>query len=235
MFNMQIYIRRMLAWCLLTYCCFANADSFVMQMKPGALVPNTDHIGIYVKEIPKPEMKFDGGCLLCKAAAAASHLELSRYLDTLPANELVNLKNDIAEVLRKKSVDASVITEVINVDELPDASEKGRQLPKKNFTSLKSKFNINKLVVIEVDSMGFIRQYSGYLPKGPPKAFLFGRGYLVNLDTNTYEWYWPIKSYQSTEDKNWDEPPKYPSLTNTYFTLLETVRQRFSNTFINEE
>jgi hypothetical protein len=55
---------------------------------------------------------------------------------------------------------------------------------------------------------------------------LQGVGYIVNLKNNTYEWYLPVLVTKAA-DQNWDEPPKFPGLTNAYFQALEIGKDSF--------
>ena len=103
-------------------------------------------------------------------------------------------------------------------------------MAKKDFTSLAQKYGIDKLVIIHIATLGFERKYAGYLPTSDPKGILRGTGYMVNLKSNTYEWYQPVEVIKSA-DKTWDEAPKYPGLTNAYFQVLELGKDSFLKPF----
>jgi hypothetical protein len=85
---------------------------------------------------------------------------------------------------------------------------------------------------VNVATLGFLRTYSAYIPNADPKGVLQGAGYVVNLKTNAYEWFMPVNILKSAEQK-WDEPPKYPGLTNAYFQALELGRDSFLKPFGN--
>jgi hypothetical protein len=59
---------------------------------------------------------------------------------------------------------------------------------------------------------------------------LSGVGYMVNLSRNSYDWYLPVH-IQKSADGVWDEPAKYPGLTNAYFQTLELARDSFLKPF----
>jgi hypothetical protein len=59
-----------------------------------------------------------------------------------------------------------------------------------------------------------------------------GTAYLVNLNTQTYEWYAPINAQKAT-DKKWDEPPTFPGLTNAYYQAVEAARDSVLNPLAN--
>lgn len=85
-------------------------------------------------------------------------------------------------------------------------------------------------MVFNITTLGISRTYADYFPTSDPKALLQGSGYLVNLSNNTYEWYLPVNVTKST-DGNWDEPPKFPGLTNAYFQALEIGKDSFLKPF----
>jgi hypothetical protein len=197
-----------------------------VQLAPTAMNSKTERIGVAMKDLPKADTYFDGaGCLLCYGAASLANSSLTEHTRTLTTEDLSNLKNDVADSLRKKGVNVSVIPEPINLDALPEYSTKGPNVAIKDFSPLKKKYNVDKLLVISIDRLGMLRTYSSYIPTSDPKALLQGNAFLVNLANNTYEWYLPINIMKSSDEK-WDEPPKFPGLTNAYFQALEIGKDK---------
>jgi hypothetical protein len=113
-----------------------------------------------------------------------------------------------------------VIGEPLDLKNLEKASTAGPGFATLNFVPFRQKYGVDKLVVVEIQALGFERPYASYIPTSDPKALLRGRGYMVNLATNTYEWYLPLNVWKSADGK-WDEPEKFPGLTNAYFQALE--------------
>lgn len=191
----------------------------------------TERIGVAMTTLPKVDTHLPGaGCLLCMAAAAVANSSLTDHTVKLPYEDLPNLKKDVAQLIRKKGGNAIVIEEPLVLDKLPDFSAKGPNVALKDFTGLKQRYSIDKLVVIQIDAIGMWRTYSAYFPTSDPKATLQGRGYMVNLRTNTYEWYQPV-TVMKAADKEWDEPPKFPGLTNAYFQAIEIGKDNFLKPF----
>lgn len=171
--------------------------------------------------VPKIDTSFPGaGCLLCLAAASAANSSLTEHARSLPSNELLTLKNDLAEVIRKKGAEVVVIAEDLNLAALPKAETKGANMATKDFSAFKDKYKLDKLLVIEIRELGFQRSYASYIPSGDPRAVLIGNGYLVNLGTGGYDWYKRVYVTR-TSDGKWDEPPKFPGLTNAYYQVIE--------------
>ncbi|RYF17547.1 MAG: hypothetical protein EOO30_06790 [Comamonadaceae bacterium] len=171
-------------------------------------------------------------CLLCIMAATVANSSLSKHADSLGAEDLAPVPEQIAEALRKKGAMAVVIREPLEVDKLADATASGDtpNVARKNFAPLKQKYAVDKLLVVQFDSLGFERSYSAYIPTSDPKGIVRGVGYMVDLSKNTYEWYLPVSVYKAS-DGPWDEPSKFHGLTNAYFQAIETGRERLLQPF----
>ncbi|RDI99267.1 hypothetical protein DVT68_11130 [Dyella solisilvae] len=181
--------------------------------------------------LPKVDVSTPGaGCLLCMAAASMANSKLTSYSHSLPQEGLPKLKEDVANLLRKRGLNAVVINDDLDVSKLPGAKTNGADMAKKDFSSLRAKYAVDHLVVIDIQEVGFERPYSAYIPSGDPKGVVIGLGYEVNLATNAYEWYAPIGIRVAAEGK-WDEPPTFPGLTNAYFQALEAGKDKFLEPF----
>jgi hypothetical protein len=154
------------------------------------------------------------------AAAAMANSSLTAHTQALSTEELKSVKADLAGLIRKKGAEAKVIDEELDVAALPDYGTKGPDLAPKDFSSLQQRYAIDKVLVVEIGALGMVRAYSNYFPTSDPKAVLSGRGYIVNLRNNAYEWFVAVNVTKSAEG-SWDEPPDFPGLTNAYFQALE--------------
>jgi hypothetical protein len=207
----------------------ASVPSGPIALAPGAATSGS--VGVAMSPVPKADTSFPGaGCLLCLAAASAANRTLTVHTQTLPADDLSKLKNQVAQVIAKKNKAVTVIEAPIDMDSLPSSSAQGTNVAKKDFASLKKTHNVDKLLLIQITSVGIERPYSAYIPTGAPVAVFTGNGYLVNLATNTYEWYQPVRIVRAA-DGSWDEPPKFPGLTNAYFQSLEMGKDEFIKPF----
>lgn len=181
-------------------------------------------IGVATTALPKVDTQLPGAsCLLCLAAASIANSTLTSYSHTLPYENLPNIKADAAELLRNKGLDVVVIPDDIKLDAFPKNKAKGANLAPRDFSALKAKYGIDKLLVIDINAVGFVRNYASYIPTSDPQARLSGLGYVVDLETNTYAWYLPVTVIRSAEGA-WSEPPKFPGLTNAYFQAITTGR-----------
>jgi hypothetical protein len=204
-----------------------------VYLAQNALGGGGGRVGVAMTALPKVDTYFPGAsCLLCLAAASIANSSLTTYTQTLPYEDLPKLKDRVADVVRRKGSDVTVIAEALDVNALPDYPAQGTNIARKDFTSLQKKYGVGKLLVIEIQTLGMWRTYSAYFPTSDPKAVLSGRGYIVNLTTNAYEWYTPVNVLRSA-DGNWDEPPKFPGLTNAYFQALEMGKDAYLTPFAN--
>jgi len=195
-----------------------------LQTQPG-------RIGVGMTALPKVGTSLPGAfCLLCIAAARAANSALISHAETLSYENLQDVKEDVANLLTKKGANVTAIGEELNVRELPDSVTKTPGFARKDFSQWAAKYKIDKVLVIDITSLGFVRSYSAYFPTSDPKSHFIGIGYIVDLESNAYEWYHPVNVIKST-DENWDEPPKFPGLTNAYFQALELGRDSFLRPF----
>lgn len=209
-----------------------SAPQKAIQLGQDSFAPNTGRTGVAMTALPKVDTHLPGAdCLLCLAVVAIANSSLTKHTQTLPYEDLPKLKSDVADLIRKQGADVIVIAEDVNIDALPD-SDAGPDLPRKNFASLKKKYMIDKLLVIDIATLGMLRTYNAYFATSDPKAVLQGAAYMVDLEKNTYAWYLPMDVTRSS-DGSWDEPPSFPGLTNAYFQVLEISKDNVLKPFTN--
>lgn len=226
------YASALMAVSLLLGGCIA-APQLPIGYTPETLSVKSGRVGVAMTPLPKVNTQFPGAsCLLCIAAAEAANASLTTHAQTLPYEDLPKLSSQLADTLRKKGVDAMVIPEPIDTSKLASSDKDGPNIARRDFGPLKTKYTIDKLLLIDITAIGFLRTYSAYFPTSDPKAYLQGVGSLVNLKTNTYEWYMPVNINKSA-DKSWDEPPNFPGLSNAYFQVLELSKDAYMQPFKN--
>ncbi len=211
----------------LSGCVTAPQQAVPFALRSPAANGSPIKIGVAMTTLPKVDTHLPGAsCLLCLAAASVANSALNTYSHTLPYDDLSHLKADAADVLRKKGFNVVVIPEDLKVDGFPKNSTKAPNAAKRNFSSFRAKYGIDKLLLIDISSVGFVRTYSAYIPTSDPKGVLTGTGYVVDLNTNAYDWYLPVSILKSA-DGNWKEPPSFPGLTNAYFQAVATGHDQF--------
>ena len=189
-------------------------------------------IGVGMTALPKQDVALPGvSCLLCLATASIANSSLIEHAKTLPYEDLAKIKDEVAAFLRKRGSVVSLIEEPLDTKSLSSFGSNGPNIARKDFTPLREKYQVDKLLVVDIDAIGFIRSYSAYIPTSDPKGYLHGTGYLVDLKNNTYDWYLPVTVTKSSDGK-WDEPPTFPGLTNAYFQTLAIGKDEFLRPFV---
>ncbi|WP_051294109.1 hypothetical protein [Pseudoduganella violaceinigra] len=182
-------------------------------------------IGVAMSKLPTVDTSFPGAAWpLSHAAAAVANASLTAHTRTLPADDLARLKGDIAQALKRKGQVPVVIDEPIAVEQLPEASSPARNAARRDYTAFQARYQLDKLLVLELTEVGITRPYSSYVPTGEPKGIVSGVVYIVNFKDNSYDWYLPVLGQKSALG-NWDEPPAFPGLSNAYFQAVEEARQ----------
>ncbi|CAN7380695.1 hypothetical protein [Polaromonas sp. LjRoot131] len=213
--------------------CATNKAQSPVSFSPAALKSSNQRVGVAMTALPKAEVHVNGNiCLLCIITANAANSTLNKHAATLTLEDFPSLKDKAVAALRQKGVNAIVIEEPLDIKSLQDTSPGTRNAATKDFAPLKQKYGVDSLLVLEVHSVGFVRNYSGYIATNDPKALVRGTGYMVNLTTNTYEWYLPVYVAKSAEGK-WDEPTAFPGLTNAYYQALEIGKDNFLRPLAN--
>lgn len=194
-----------------------------VPLQPQTLAAPSIRVGIVVAKLPVVDTHFPGAsCLLCLAAASIANSQLTTHTKTLPYENFPQVKDELAALLTKKGVAVTLI-DSLDIAELPGFKGDAPNFARKDYTGLKAKYNIDKLLVVAVNLAGIERNYSAYIAVSDPKARLAGSGYMVNLNNNELDWYLPLNVVKASDGK-WDEPPKFPGLTNAYFQTLEMSR-----------
>ena len=192
-----------------------------LPLTTASLSAQGSRIGVAMTALPQVDTHLPGAsCLLCLAAASIANSSLTSHARTLPYEDLGKLKETIAELVRKRGAEPVVIDAALKLDDLPNNGSKTPNQARKDFSSLQKKYGIDKLLLVDITLIGFERTYSAYFPTSDPKGALYGSGALIDLKSNALEWYVPLAVLRSADGK-WDEPPKFPGLTNAYFQVLE--------------
>lgn len=214
----------------------ASAPQQPVALRSEAVTSQAGRIGVAMTAVPKADTHLLGaGCLLCMATAAVANNSLTTHAKTLPADDLGRLKQEVAALIRKKGGEVVVIDDALQLDSLASfsggsGSNGAGGFARQDFRPLQAKYKVDHLLVMDLSTVGFVRNYSGYIPTSDPKGTVAGVGYLVNLKDNSYEWYLPVNVSKSAEGA-WDEPPKFPGLTNAYFQAVELSRDAFMQPF----
>jgi hypothetical protein len=219
-----------LATLLLVGC--ATPPQAPIDLSDGFFAARSQRIGVAVSEIPQPATVFPGaGCLLCLAAASLAHSSLTDAVNAWKTDELRPLQGELVALLKARGQNVVAIEQPLKLQELPDRDGAQPNYARKDFSALKSKAGVESLLVVNFQALGAWRNYSAYIPTGAPRAVFKAEAYMVDLATHRLVWYQMIDLGRAA-DGSWDEPPKFPGLTNAYFQLLEEGKDRIKKPFM---
>ncbi len=207
----------------LTVGCASVPPQLPIQLSKANLPSNTS-ITIAATEVVEPSMMYPGaGCLLCLGVAAASNSGLSTHVKTLPNDDLKSLQAELSSALQNKGFTVKSISEPFISKGLKKATSELSNAARKDYTALKDQYNTSHLLLIQFDRIGMNRNYSNYIATSAPYVAISGTVFLVNLETNTYDWYLPFTENNHPEGQ-WKEPEDYPNLSNAYYESVERIR-----------
>ena len=203
--------------------CATKPQAPVAMNSTGLSAPGV-RIGVAMTPLPKVDTSFPGAnCLLCMAAASVANSSLTAYTKALTYEDLPKLKQALSDLIRKRGAEPVLIDEDLSLDGFPDrAVSTDGNFARKDFSAMQKKHRIDKLLLIDLRLIGFERTYASYFPTSDPKAVVRGSAMLVDLKSHALEWYQPVMVMRAS-DGAWDEPPKFPGLSNAYFQALEVT------------
>lgn len=211
--------------------CAAPYQSFV-DLPPDYFATGKGAIGVASTALPSPDTYFPGAsCLLCLAAASMTNNAMTTAVRQWPTDDLKTLKDEVAALLRAQGQTVVVINEPIKVADLPARNAPQEGFALKDFSTIKAAASIDRLLVIDYRTLGAVRNYSAYIPTGAPRATFEAHAYIVDLTTHKYELYDMVNRDTSAQG-NWDEAPRFPSLTNAYFTSIEEGKDAIKKPFL---
>lgn len=204
--------------------------SSIAKQEPVALdtaaYSSSNSIAIVHTAMPKVDTNFPGaGCLLCIAAANATHSTLTKHVQTLSAADLASLPSELKELLTEDGIQVVVSEDDLVVGDLPKFKSETPNTSTRDFSELAETLGVSKVLVLDFRVLGVQRNYSGYIPNGAPYGYVLGYAYLVDSASNQYQWFAPISVAELVEGE-WDEPENFPKLTNAYYMAIEKARDQ---------
>lgn len=195
-----------------------------------SLAGKNEVIGVAASAVPGISVDFPGAdCLLCLAAAYAANSDMRTHAKSVTTTELASLQDSMVNKLKSKGYKVVKIDDPIVLHKLPSNSSRKEGYAKYNFTGY-SKQNITSLVVLNYKTVGFRRNYQAYFPVGPMKAAATGEAYMVSLVDNKLLWHKDFDVIKGVTG-DWNNPPKFPELTNSYYAMIEELKDSIIDGF----
>ncbi|MFL0809023.1 MAG: hypothetical protein K6L76_01280 [Agarilytica sp.] len=181
-------------------------------------------IGIYVSAAPEVKGHISGAaCLLCYATASAINSDLDTHMKTQSNEDLNELKAALTERLTNEGATVVDITD-LNIAKLPKNTGAQLNFAKNKFDGVGTKHDVNQVLVVDMKTLGTLRNFANYIPVGDPYAVFNAVMYMVDTTTNAYTFYELIDVKQYS-DSPWKEEG-FPGITNAYYTAIETGKSQ---------
>lgn len=211
----------------------SGCSTFVQKpvsFSPSSIQSGKVVIGVVQTKLPEFSVAFPGAdCLLCIGLAMATHGKLRDHSKTLNTNDIQPLQDDLVKKLVAKGYSVKKIDQNIDFSKLKKNSDEKEGFSNYDFSNY-AKEGINMLLVINLKEIGFKRGYQNYIPTEPMKAQVVAEGFLVNTSDGKYTWYQDYKLSKGVTGE-WDVEPKFPQLTNAYYSLIEEFKDSFIGSF----
>ena len=225
-------MRRITSFCLLLVClCLVGcaATQPIVPMSQQFYAQPASTVGIVFVEQKQAELFTWGDTsLLDMAIIATATAQLQAHIKTLDMSDFSDIKGQVAKILESKGFSVSMLGELPPLEKFADFSDPDKNdteyYNKKDLRSLRERLSIDFLLRIQTFRVGVARTYNGFIPTSPPSASFGAEGQLTDLRNNRLLWH---QGFINTKpaDGDWDEPPNYPGLTNSYFIVLEETRK----------
>lgn len=225
--NTFIRIAAFVPFTLLSGCATKQA---AIHFSQESLAGKNEVIGVVASAVPEASVVFPGAdCLACLLAAYAVNSEMRTHAKSVTTTELANLQDSMVNKLKSKGYKVVRINDPIVLNKLPSNSSQKEGYAKYDFSRY-GKENITSLVVLNYKTVGFRRNYQAYIPVEPMKASATGEVYMVRLGDNKLLWHKDFDVIKGVTGK-WDNPPKFPELTNSYYAMIEELKDSITDEF----
>lgn len=151
--------------------------------------------------------------------------DLAAHAKTLDAKDARAIADDAVALFKRQGLQVVPIAEPLNLRDLESFEARDGSLANKDFRPLQKKLNVDRLLVVRVDRLGFNYPIGGAMPipAGDAMAEVDGAAFVVDLRTNAFLWHRKVQVLRGV-GKAWDEPPGYPALTAKFYEALEAAR-----------
>ena len=195
-----------------------------------AFVNNTEQkVGVYIEYDKATTHIYGASCLLCYGVAAAANSSLTSHLEEVPTDDVAKFGQLVVDKLSAQGKQAKIVNLPKKISKL--SKFKGELgYPKRDFRNLKKNLDVDTLIVIEIQEHGAHRFYNAYVPTSDPIGSVTGYVYTVDLETNKYLQYERL-NYRVNVPGEWDEPPSFPGVTESYFEAVEKAKEHIQVIF----
>ena len=148
--------------------------------------------------------------LLDIAISDASTNDFQNHLAKESFSWYGQFQSQLQHRLAKSGINARLAKRDVDLSNLVDSEQDTARHGKLDYRPFAVEFGPHKLLLIQVDSLGAVRDYYGFIPLDAPTAVCALSGRLIDLRTNVVLW----RHYSSAKvdvSGVWDQAPHYPN------------------------
>jgi hypothetical protein len=195
------------------------------------LDPRRSTIGIVMSPVPAVAVSYPGAnCLICVGAAKVINSALEKHTSQLATDELKSIEGDLEKKLSTRGFRVNILPKEVIAKPFPEKKATEENQASRDYSRLKSEYEIDKFLFISVAGTGFDRRYADLFPTSPPMAVTRGVVSLVDIETGSFLAYKRIELTIATQG-DWDEPDRFPGLTAAYYEAIERFKDETLKTF----
>lgn len=194
-------------------------------------------VGVAVTKLPEP-MAHKAGAqgLLDIAINNANADDLETALKKENKSSIYELQDKLVSYLKSKGLNAKKVDSPIDLETLTELEKendesKGIYFAARDFKPLKSSLGVDKLLVVQLNALGTIRSYYGFIPTSEPSGYAVLNGYVVNLDNNQLEWNNTVTQSVNHGAKEWDQPPEFTALVKAMHSAYNLSQTKLYENF----
>lgn len=156
--------------------------------------------------------------------------KFDNYLKTVDVKQISSLSPEFTKALKARGIPAEVYSQPINLSNLNSSGKDAKGYATKNFTALSGRLNADKILLVDVQQLGALRNYYGPIPLGAPKAVCKLEGQLIELKTNKILWRY-TSSVTVPVTGEWDQAPNYPNFNTAIEKAMQVAKQELYDSF----
>jgi hypothetical protein len=170
---------------------------------PASAAPKPPVIGVVA--MPLSPVKDSYAYLVRDGELDATARAFRDFTSTLSTAVLDRVKDRIADAFRARGMDVVMIPDTLDIEKYRQTRARDATHPAQNFRPVKSRYHVDRLVVLQFDRNDVL--FSG-TPELPTAA-IHGVGYVVDLETNAYLRYTTVRVDRRVED-DWNDRSQFP-------------------------
>ncbi|WP_346838224.1 hypothetical protein [Microbulbifer sp. SAOS-129_SWC] len=186
-------------------------------------------VGVMLKVPEKPGLALEGNVgLLDYAIISAATSALTDNIERQGLDEFVAVSEDLSHSLESAGfqvVRLQAPAKAVKMAKFKDPDSKDQTyFAARDHRAMAQQYGVDYLLKLTATRTGLARPYYGFVPTDAPRAVFDVHGELIDLSSNQLLWYanMPHAAYA---DGEWDEKPKFPGLTNSFYVVMNQARQ----------